>query len=177
MKTLLWFAIVGFGIWAVSDILEAIEGARTPAVYYLTSAYHALAAIGVWGIHRVQSKTGLNLSSIATAMQSLGLAIVILLPIQMLQSGMEPAAFASQNPHFVAGGLLNVLGMIALGAAIWRCAVFPRWTAVAIPVGAVLFIVLGVSDAGLIANIANVALAATFVYLAVLGLRRRLPDA
>lgn len=172
MKVLLWFAIAGFGTWAVSDILEAIAGERTPAVYYLTAAYHALAAIGVWGIHRVQSGTGLNLSTMATAMQSLGLAIVIVLPIQIMRSGMEPGEYASQNPHFVAGGLLNVLGMIVLGLAIWRCAVFPRWTAVAIPVGAVLFLALGVTDAGLIANIANVSLAATFVYLAALGLGR-----
>lgn len=171
MKILLWFAIAGFGVWAVSDILEAIEGARTPTVYYLTAIYHALAAIGVWGIHRVQSDTGWNLSTFATAMQSLGLAIVIVLPIQILHSGMEPAEFALQNPHFVAGGLLNVLGMIVLGIAIWRCAVFPRWTAVAIPVGAVLFITMGVADAGLLANIANVCLAAVFVYLAFFGLR------
>ncbi|MEE4316213.1 MAG: hypothetical protein V2I74_04455, partial [Erythrobacter sp.] len=88
-------------------------------------------------------------------------------------SGMEPNEFAAQNPHFIAGGLLNVLGMIVLGVAIWRCGVFPRWTGIAIPVGAVLFITLGVADAGLIANIANVLLAATFVYLAVLGLGGR----
>ena len=173
LKILLWFAIAGFGVWALSDILEAVEGARTPTVYYLTAIYHALAAIGVWGIHRVHSDNGWNLSTLATVMQSLGLAIVIVLPIQILHSGMEPGEFASQNPHFVAGGLLNVLGMIVLGVAIWRCAVFPRWTAFAIPIGAVLFITLGVADAGFVANIANVCLAAVFVYLAIFGLRHR----
>ncbi|MEE4153092.1 MAG: hypothetical protein V2I27_02935 [Erythrobacter sp.] len=173
MKLLLWFAIAGFSAWAVSDILEALSGGRTPTVYYLTSVYHALAAVGVWGIHRAQSETGLNLSTIATVMQSVGLAIVVLLPLQLMRSGMEPSEFAIQNPHFIAGGLLNVLGMVALGAAIWRCGVFPRWTGVAIPIGAVLFITLGVANAGLIANIANVLLAAIFVYLAVLGLGAR----
>lgn len=166
MRILLWFAVAGFAAWAVSDILEAIEGQRTPAVYYLTSAYHALAAIGVWGIHRVQSGNGWNISTIATVMQSVGLASVIALPLQMMASGLEPEAFVAEHPYFLVGGLLNVLGMIVLGVAIWRCGVFPRWTAAAIPLGAVAFITLGLANAGLIANVANVLLAATFVYLA-----------
>lgn len=177
MKIFLWFAIAGFAAWAISDILEALVGGRTPMVYYLTSAYHALAAIGVWGIHRAQSDNGFNLSTIAAVMQSIGLAVVILLPLELMQSGMEPGEFAIQNPHFLAGGFLNVCGMIALGVAIWRCGVFPRWTAVAIPIGAVLFITLGVANAGLIANISNVLLAVTFIYIALLGLGGRRPSA
>lgn len=173
MRILLWFAIAGFGVWAASDIIEAVEGERTPAVYYLTSVYHALAAVGVWGIHRAQSDNGWNLSTLAAAMQSIGLAWVILLPLQMMSSGMEPRAFVAEHPYFVIGGILNVLGMIVFGAAIWRCGVYPRWTALVIPAGAVAFITLGLSDAGLIANLANVLLAATFVFLAGLALSGR----
>ena len=85
MKYLLYAGILGFSFWMVSEIIEIVNG-YNPTVYYLTSGYHFLAGIGIWGLFKVQPNDKNTLGKIGAVITLVAYLSLTYFPITVMNS-------------------------------------------------------------------------------------------
>jgi hypothetical protein len=168
-KYLLFAAVLGYLCWMVSEVVEIIHGGFNSTVYYLTAAFHLFAGIGIWGLHFVQNRSNNTLSATGTVMISFSYLTLVYLPIQVLHSGLSGAAFVEANPMYMIPAFMNVFGLILFGIAVIRAKFFPAWTGAIIMLGSIIFIVAMTNGFQIVANINNITLAMTLIYMCLLG--------
>ena len=170
MNYFIYIAILGFTFWIVSEILEILEGGHNSTVYYLTSAYHILAGIGIWGLHTLQSPIALNLSFIGTICISITYFALAYFPLQVMRSKVSVSEFLQAHPIYKVPGMISLLGFILFGIAVIRIGFFPVWTGVIIILGTIIFAVAMVKQKHLIVNTTNIFIAANIIYMCIFGL-------
>lgn len=168
-KYLLLAAILGYLCWMISEVVEIVHGSYNSTVYFLTAAFHLFAGIGIWGLHFVQNRSNNTLSAIGTVMISLSYLSLVYLPIQVMHSGLSGAAFVEANPMYMIPGFINVIGLILFGIAVIRAKFFPAWTGAIIMLGSIIFIVAMTNGFQVVANINNITLSMTLIYMCLLG--------
>lgn len=171
-KYLLFAAILGYLCWMVSEVVEIIHGGFNSTVYYLTAAFHLFAGIGIWGLHFVQNQSKKTLSATGTVMISLSYLALVHLPIQVMHSGLSGTAFVEANPMYIIPGFINVFGLILFGIAVIRAKFFPAWTGAIIIIGSIIFFVAMTNGFQIVANINNITLSMTLIYMCLLGFRQ-----
>lgn len=172
MNYLVYAAILGYACWLGSELVEIAQGGYTPTVYYLTAAFHAFAGIGIWGVHFLQARAKNTLSAVGTTMASLSYLSLIYLPIQVMHSGLSASEFRAANPVYMIPGMINVVGLILFGIAVVRTKFFPAWTGVIIISGIILFAAAMTQGLHLVANINNILLSSTIIYMCIWGCRQ-----
>jgi len=171
-KYLLFAAILGYLCWMVSEVVEIIHGGFNSTVYFLTAAFHLFSGIGIWGLHFVQNQSKRTLSIIGTVMISLSYLSLVLLPIQIMHSGLSGTDFVEANPMYMIPGVINVFGLILFGIAVIRAKCFPAWTGAIMILGSIIFFVAMTNGFQIIANINNITLSMTLIYMCFLGFRQ-----
>ena len=170
MKYLIYLLIGGFTLWAGSEILELIQGGYSPAVYYMTAAYHLLAGFGIWGLHLLQAGKKNSLSTVGTLLISITYFALAYFPIQVMHSGLSVSAFIAANPIYKIPGLISLVGFILFGLSMIRTKYFPRWTGVIFIVGTIIYAVAMTMKFQLIVNVNNIVLSTTIIYMGIFGL-------
>lgn len=155
----------------VSEAVEIVHGGFNALVYYLTASFHLFSGIGIWGLHHVQNRSKNTLSAIGTVMVSLSYLTIVYLPIQVMNSGLSGSEFVEANPLFMIPAFVNVFGLILFGAAVIRTKFFPAWTGVIVMLGSIIFIVAMTNGLQIVANINNITLSMTLIYMCLLGYR------
>ncbi|MCB0555834.1 MAG: hypothetical protein KDD02_19965 [Phaeodactylibacter sp.] len=173
MKYLLYLLISGFALWIGSEILEIIQGGYSPAVYYMTAAYHILAGFGIWSLHLLQAGKKNNVSLTATILISLTYFALAYFPIQVMQSGLSVSAFIAANPIYKIPGLISLAGFVLFGLAIIKTRYFPAWTGVAIILCTIIYGIAMAKQLQLVVNINNIILSIVIIYIGVLGIGNR----
>ena len=172
MKYLLFTAILGYACWIGSEVVEIAQGGYNATVYYLTAAFHFFAGIGIWGLHFQQSRKQNTLSAVGTVMISFTYLALTYLPIQVMHSGLSGLEFAAANPIYRIPGMINVLGLVVFGIAVIRTKFFPAWTGAIIILGSITFAVAMTQGFQIIANVNNIILATTIIYMCISGYQR-----
>lgn len=172
MRFLLVTAVLGFGCWIASEVLEIVQRGYSPAVYYLTAAYHVLAGIGVWGIYKAQTQ-GKNLFNLTgTAIASIAYVSMTFFPLQVMWSGLSMGEFVSANPVYKLAGLVWFIGMILFSISVIRTGFFPIWTGAVMVIGTLFFTATPIFGLPmLLVNVTNIVFAGTVIWIGVLGLR------
>lgn len=176
MKYLLYTAMLGFACWMVSEVLEIVQNGYSPAVYYLTTAYHFLAGLGVWGLYKAQTQGKNVFNLVSAAMASLAYLALTLFPIQVMRSGLTMADFVEANPVYKLGAFVWLIGMLLFSASLIRTGFFPKWAGVIVMIGTVIFAatpLLGWPQ--LLVNVTNLIFAAAVIYISVIGLKPAVP--
>lgn len=172
MKYLLSAAIMGFGCWAVSEVLEIVQGGYSPAVYYLTAAYHVLAGLGVWGIYKAQTPDKNLFNLAATAIVSIAYLSFAIFPLQVMWSGLSMGEFVTANPVYKLAGLVWFVGMMLFSVSVIRTGYFPKWAGVIMVFGTVVFTATPMFGwPMLLVNVTNIIFAVTVIYISFLGLQ------
>jgi hypothetical protein len=169
MKYLLFAAILGYLCWIGSEVVEIAQGGYNSTVYYLTAAFHFFAGFGIWGLHFLQNRSKNTLSAAGTVMISLSYLALAYLPIQVMHSGLSNLEFIEANPIYKIPAMINVVGMIVFGIAVIRAKFFPAWTGVIIIFGSIIFAVAMTKGLQVIANINNIIISMTIIYMCILG--------
>lgn len=172
MKPLLIIAILGFGCWMFSEVLEIVRRGYSPAVYYLTAAYHFLAGIGVWGIYRAQTREKSLFNLAVTAIVSVAYISMTLFPLQVMWSGLSMGEFISANPVYKLAGLVWFIGMILFSISVIRSGFFPKWAGVVMVIGTLFFTATPIFGLPmLLVNVTNIIFAGTVIWIGAIGLR------
>ena len=127
----LYAAVIGAGLWIVTEILEMRSPAgHTPVSLWLTTIWHPLVAAGFWGLHKAQSPGRNTLSLAAAILVIVGFVAFAPLSVLFLDSG-EPSldAFTEKRPFFVVAGLVIAIGILLFSAATIRSRYYPAWMA------------------------------------------------
>ncbi len=172
MKYLLFAAILGYSCWMGSEVVEIAQGGYNSTVYYLTAAFHFFAGLGIWGLHFLQNRPKNTLSAAGTVMISLSYLALAYLPIQVMHSGLSNLAFIEANPIYKIPAMINVVGLIVFGIAGIRAKFFPAWTGVILILGSIIFVVAMTNGFQIVANINNIMLSMTIIYMCILGYRQ-----
>jgi hypothetical protein len=172
MKYLLYAGILGFSFWMISEVMEIVNG-YSPTVYYLTSGYHLLAGIGIWGLYKVQVDNKIKLSKIGAVITLIAYISLTFFPIQVLNSGLSFPEFLEANPLYKIPGGFWFLGMILFGISLIRTKYFPLWTAIIFIIGTIIFTatpLLGLPT--ILVNCTNIVFSLAVIYMCVLGLNQ-----
>ena len=172
MRYFLYIAAIGYLSWIASEVAELLAQGYTPIVFILTAVYHLLVGIGIWGLHAAQMPRAGKLSAAGVALISLSFLVLVYFPIGAMQAGLTPPEFANVNPFFQLVGLINILGFILFGVAIYRAGVFPKWVGPVIASGNILFAVLLASGGGKPLNIVSIGLAIIMLWMIKSALRK-----
>ncbi|SMD44042.1 hypothetical protein SAMN00777080_2657 [Aquiflexum balticum DSM 16537] len=172
MKYLLFSAILGYSCWIGSEVVELAEGGYNSTVYYLTAAFHFFAGFGIWGLHFLQKRSKNILSLTGTVMISLSYLALVYLPIQVLHSGLSNLEFVEIYPFYKIPAFFNLAGLIIFGIAVIKAKLFPVWTGVVIIFGSMIFVAAMTNGFPLIANVNNIILSTTIIYMCILGYQR-----
>lgn len=122
------------------------------------------------GTYSGYPEVGLNQwELLGTVMISLSYLALVYLPIQVMQSGLSGTAFVEVNPMYMIPGFINVVGLILFGIAVISAKFFPAWTGAIIMSGSIIFIVAMTNGFQVVANINNITLSMTLIYMCVLG--------
>jgi len=171
MIYLIYIAILGFTVWIVSEIMEIIKGRHDSTVYYMTSAYHILAGVGIWGLHLLQSNSANKLSLIGTLFISITYFALAYFPIQVMNSRVSVSEFIETHPIYKVFGIASLIGFIIFGIAIIRIGHFPAWTGVLIILGTIIYALAMAKKIQIVVNINNIIISATIFYMCIFGLR------
>ncbi len=171
MKYLLYIAIAAFTLWMVSEIIEIWKGYNA-AVYYLTSAYHILAGVGIWGLHLCQSKNKNLPSLLGTFLISITYFALAYFPVQVLNSGLTVSEFIELNPIYKIPGLLSLSGFIIFGIAVLRRNYFPLWTGIILISGTIFYTIAMTLKLQAGINVVNIIISLTIIYMCFFGLRK-----
>ena len=172
MKYLLYAGILGFSFWMVSEIIEIVNG-YNPTVYYLTSGYHFLAGIGIWGLFKVQPNDKNRLGKIGAVITLIAYLSLTYFPIIVMNSGLNLSEFIDANPIYKIFGGFWFLGMILFGISLTKTKCFPLWTAIVFIIGTIIFTatpLLGWPT--VLANCTNIIFSLTVIYMCVFGLNK-----
>lgn len=172
MKLLQWTAILGFGCWGISEVLEIIQGGHTPFVYYLTATYHLLAAIGIWGLYRKQTAGKDTFNTISVVVPSIAYLALVFFPIQLMNSGLAMRDFLDNHPFYKIVGFVWFIGMVLFSISIIRTNYFPKWSGIVILLGTIAFTAIPlIGWPSVVVNITNILFAATVIYISAKTLK------
>jgi hypothetical protein len=183
MKWLLYITILGFIIWIITEIIE-FTISYIPSDYYLTSAFHILGGIGIWGLHLAQYKKKNIISLIGTAIISISFFSIVYFPIQVMHSGLTfPEVYLRHHPIYTIPLLGFAVGFIILGIAALKTRYFPLWTGWIVILGALIMTGIyayeSVGDATSesihrILNVNDIIFSLTIIYMCLFGLKERI---
>jgi len=172
MKLLLYAAILGFSCWITSEVFEIIQGGYSPVVYYLTSAYHFFAGIGIWGLYKRQNINRNTFNTVSAAIASIAYISFTLFPIQVMNSGLPILEFLNINPLYKVISFIWFIGMVLFSISVIRTSFFPKWTGNVMLVGTIIFTAIPILGwPVLLVNINNIIFAATVIYISVTNLK------
>lgn len=171
MNYLIYIAILGFTLWIISEIIEIIEESHNSTVYHMTSAYHILAGIGIWGLHLLQSHLIINLSLIGTVFISITYFFLAYFPIQVMNTKVSISEYIKIHPMYRVPGFISLIGFILFGISIIRIGFFPSWAGIIIILGTIIFPLAMAKKNQIIVNINNIIISATLIYMCIYGLR------
>lgn len=172
MKFFIFTAIIGFTCWIGSEVLEIIFQGYNSTVYYLTTSYHILAGIGIWGLHYLQFQPENRLSYISTLLISITYFALAYFPIQVMNSGISVSEFLELHPVYKIPGLISLVGFILFGLSILKAGYFPKWAGVIIILGTLIYAIAMVLKLQIVVNINNCILSLSIIYLCIFGLRK-----
>ncbi len=166
MKYLIYSAILGFGLWMGSEIIEIIQGGYSPVVYYLTAGYHFFAGLGIWGLYKKQTPVKNTFNTISASIASISYLVLTLFPVQVMNSGLSMADFLEQHPLYKLGGGIWLGGMLLFSISVIKTSYFPRWSGLMILLGTLIFTIGPLLTWPMILiNINNILFAATVMYM------------
>lgn len=172
MKYLLYAGILGFSFWMISEIIEMVDG-YNPTVYYLTSGYHFLAGMGIWGLHKTQSNHKNTWSKMGAAMALMAYLGLTFFPIQVMNSGMNFSGFLEAHPLYKIPGGFWFLGMLIFGVSVLKTRYFPTWTPIVFILGTIIFTATPLLGWPTIwVNCTNIAFSLTVIYMCMFGLNK-----
>jgi hypothetical protein len=172
MKYLLYAGILGFSFWMISEVIEIVNG-YNPTVYYLTSGYHFLAGIGIWGLYKVQPNSKNSLGKIGAVITLIAYLGLTYFPIAVMNSGLNFSEFLEANPLYKIPGGFWFSGMILFGISLIRTKHFPLWTAIVFIIGTIIFTATPMLGWPIIlVNCTNIVLSLTVIYMSILGLNK-----
>jgi len=171
MNYLIYIAILAFIIWIVSEIIEIKESGHNSTVYCLTSAYHILAGLGIWGLHLRQSRSVNDLSFIGTVLISLTYLALAYFPIQVMRSEGSVSEFIKAHPIYKIPGFISLIGFIVFGIAVIKIGFFPAWTGIVIILASIIYPIAMLRKNHLVVNINNIIIAINIIYMSFFGLR------
>jgi len=158
-------AAAGGALWIVSEAVEIAGGGISSPSMALLIAGCLLLAAGVPALHRAQAHRAGALSLAGAAMLSVATALEALTDTIGWGADNVEDIQAETGPLIPVFGVLLVLGGIALGTAILRAGVLPRWTGILLIAAPPLLPV--VNAAGLPEELTSVA--KSLIGLAILG--------
>jgi len=171
LKYLLIIAIAGFSCWLLSEVLEIVQGGYSTSVYYLTSAYHLLAGIGIWGLCLLQPRENYKWLAVGAALASVFYILLTPFPLQLLSSGLNAREFVDANPIYKLVALGWFSGMIIFSVSTLKTGYFPRWASLIMVVGTIVFTVSPILEwPSLLVNANNIIFAGAVLYNCVFGL-------
>lgn len=158
-------AILGFGFWMVSEIIEMIQG-YNPAVYYMTSLYHFFAGFGIWGLYQKQTQTPNTFNRVSALIASITYLALTFSPIQVMNSGLSIADFMQQNPGYKLLGGIWFVGMFLFGVSVIKTGYFPKWSGLVMLLGVLVFTTghqFGFPM--IVVNVSNIVFSVTVIYI------------
>lgn len=166
MKSLKFILILAFVLWIVSEVIELIIGGYNPAVYYITTAYHLTAAIGIfYFFERIPGSKRPLLLPVSIILISLTYLILLPFPIQVMQSGLSVKAFLSDHIYYKAAGLISVVGFLLFGASIARSWKDIRWIGYGIILCTLIYVFSMVNAYHILMNFNNIILGSLMILL------------
>jgi hypothetical protein len=172
MKYLIYSAILGFGLWMGSEILEIIQGGYSPVVYYLTSGYHFFAGFGIWGLYKKQTQVKNTFNTVSALIASIAYLALTFFPIQVMNSGLTMAGFLELHPMYKLAGGIWFLGMLLFGISVLRTAYFPRWSGIIVLAGTVIFTAVPILGWPMIVvNVSNIVFSFSVIYISIRSLK------
>ncbi|WP_127522475.1 hypothetical protein [Mesorhizobium sp. Z1-4] len=128
--------MAGALVWALSEVLELLQGGFTPLNSGVSAVAFVLIGIGVWALWRERAQNRLGQAGIA--MLSIGMVLFALVAVQVMSSGITSDAEIADTPIFLLSGGLVSIGALLLGWWLVAASPFPKWIG-AILVAATLF--------------------------------------
>jgi hypothetical protein len=172
MKYLIYSAILGFGLWMGSEIIEIIQGGYSPEVYYLTAGYHFFAGLGVWGLYKKQTRGKNTFNTISALIASVSYLVLTFFPIQVMNSGLSMSAFLEQNPLYKLGGGVWFIGMLLFGISVVKTSHFPKWSGIMILLGTVIFTATNMFGwPSIVVNVSNIVFSISVIYISIKSLK------
>lgn len=172
MKALLLSALLGFSCWLISDLIELVSGEYGAAVVYLTSLFHLLVGIGIWGLYSAIVSGRQRLLLISTAMVSVGHLGLAALPLQVHWSGQSLMLILGAHPIYIALLVMWSVGMLSFCVSVIQADHQPTWIGWLMLIGYSMVIVgRPLNMAKPVVNLATIVLSVALILLCVLNLR------
>lgn len=173
MQKLHYFLIAGGVFWILSEIMERVLMANSPATLLLTALFHFLIAVGIWSAYLKDPKAKRTvIGLIGTVMISIGYFLFVFPQLSILMSpSITFIEFLEANPVFLGAAIFSIIGMIVFGISILVHKTYALWTGVVLltcPVLAGAIIML--TETGTLAPVFNVLTASA---LAVIGMNAK----
>jgi len=127
MKPLLIAAMIGYGCWLISDLIELLTGEYGSPVVYLTALFHLFAGIGIWGLSLGLSQERRPLALISTSLVSIGHLGLAPLPLHVHWSGRGPMLILGEHSIYVVLLLAWSIGILAFSMSVIRSPRVPTW--------------------------------------------------
>lgn len=174
MRILNYAAILGAGLWIITEFMEiASPTGSTSLSLWLTSLWHPILALGIWGLHRNQSRSSNLLSMIGAVCLIISFLGFAPASIMMANSDITTfPEFLEENPVFRFAGLFSLVGYILFGISLIRTRFYPRWVGFAL----IAAILLGLAQTfghlpEIVQHVTFVAISLVFMVMALFGLR------
>ncbi len=134
MKFLLYLAMIGAGMWILTEILEIFsETGSTPLSLWLTAFWHPILALGFYGLHRGHSFPRNLLSMAGVILIIISLLGFAPVPILMMQKSVTTfPAMLEMYPILKIFGLVSVIGYVIFSISMLRTKYYPKWMAYAL---------------------------------------------
>lgn len=174
MRALLFAAILGAGLWILTEILEmASATGSTTWSLWLTTLWHPIIAIGFWGLHKRQSLQRNLLSLVATLMLVISFIAFAPVSLMMLNSPIDTfSEFMQQNPVYTVFGLLNIIGYILFSVSIIRTRFYPSWMGFVLLLAVLITIMQNFGElAEIWQHVAFMAISLMIIFMALFGLQ------
>jgi hypothetical protein len=146
-RTIGWLAVVGSVLYFLSDVIESVDGGFSTGQLWLTLVAEAVIPIFVIGLALAQQPRLGRLGMVGAIAYAYAYVYFTGTVVYALVDG--TADFDELNDELgwwmTAHGAVMLLGGLALGFAVARAGVLPRWTGVALMLGVVL-VTLGLPD-------------------------------
>lgn len=129
MKTLLYAAILGAGLWIITEVLEmASPTGSTTLSLWMTTLWHPILALGFWGLHKSQAREKNTLSLVGALLIILSFLVFAPASLIMINASIDSfSAFLQQYPVYQVVGLVSLIGNLLFGIAMIRTRFYPAW--------------------------------------------------
>jgi hypothetical protein len=127
MKPLLIAAIIGYGCWLISDLIELLTGEYGSPVVYLTALFHLFGGVGIWGLCLALSPERRPLALISTSLVSIGHLGLAPLPLHVHWAGQGLMLILGEHSIYVLLLLGWSIGILAFSVSVIRSPRVPTW--------------------------------------------------